>query len=133
MSDARQTYIKYRLERAHEALEEAVMLLRMAHYNSYVSKLYYACFYAVSALLYKEGYTTATHAGARNLFAQHFMKTNQIEPEVGKLYSILFHYRLESDYKINYRIDPQLAEPWMNKASEFVAIVEKMATDNNEE
>jgi len=126
MSDDNQTYIQYRLQRAHEALEEAAVLWQMAHYNSYVSKLYYACFYAVSALLYKKGYAPETHTGTRNLFTQHFIKTNRINPEIGKLYSTLFHYRQASDYRINYRIDKGLAEPWLTEATQFVETIEKL-------
>jgi HEPN domain. len=36
--------ILYRLERAHEALKEADILLEQGHTNTYVNRLYYACF-----------------------------------------------------------------------------------------
>jgi uncharacterized protein (UPF0332 family) len=47
----RQMLITYRLERARETLEEARVLLEKGHANAGVNRLYYACFYAVSALL----------------------------------------------------------------------------------
>jgi uncharacterized protein len=43
--------VQYRLDRAREALAEAVLLLDSGHANTGVNRLYYACFYAVSALL----------------------------------------------------------------------------------
>ena len=43
----------YRMERADEALEEAAILSERCHYNAAVNRLYYACFYAVQALLLK--------------------------------------------------------------------------------
>jgi uncharacterized protein len=41
--------VQYRLDRAREALAEAVLLLDSGHANTGVNRLYYACFYAVSA------------------------------------------------------------------------------------
>jgi uncharacterized protein len=43
------TLVRYRLGRAKEALEEVVLLLESNHTNTFVNRLYYACFYAVSA------------------------------------------------------------------------------------
>ena len=126
MTDERTTLMQYRLERAHEALEEAVVLWSMDHYNSSVSKLYYACFYAVSAALLMEKLSSTTHAGTRNLFAQHFVKNERIPRDLGDLYFALFHYRQESDYKDYYRIDRNLAEPWLEKAKAFVATIEQL-------
>ena len=44
--------VQYRLDRAREALAEAALLLDSGHANTGVNRLYYACFYAVSALLF---------------------------------------------------------------------------------
>jgi len=44
-------YIRYRLGRAREALDEARLLLEADHLATAVTRIYYACFYAVSALL----------------------------------------------------------------------------------
>ncbi len=49
---SRQTIIKYRLERAGETLDEATSLKESKHYHGAVNRLYYSCFYAVTALLY---------------------------------------------------------------------------------
>ena len=38
--------VQYRLDRAREALAEAVLLLDSGHANTGVNRLYYACFYA---------------------------------------------------------------------------------------
>lgn len=57
--------IHYRLERANEALEEADLLEKESHFNAAINRLYYACFYAVSALLISRGIAAQTHAGVR--------------------------------------------------------------------
>jgi uncharacterized protein (UPF0332 family) len=47
--------IKYRIERAEETYNEALLMRTGDHWNACANRLYYACFYAVSALLVKYG------------------------------------------------------------------------------
>ena len=77
--------INYRLERAHETLEEARILLEQEHANTYVNRLYYACFYAVSALLLTKGLSSAKHSGIRSFFHQNFVKSGLVDQELGQL------------------------------------------------
>lgn len=133
MSGSTGDIIQYRLERAHEGLDEAAILWKTEHYNSYVSRLYYACFYAVSALLLQNGLASSTHSGTQNLFAQHFVKSGKVLKETGELYYTLFHYRQESDYKDLYKIDKELAEPWLAAATKFIETVEGLINDSNSE
>ena len=69
------TLIMYRLERARESLEEAELLLEKGYANTFVSRIYYACFYAVSALLLTKGLASANHSGVRSQFHQNYVKT----------------------------------------------------------
>jgi uncharacterized protein (UPF0332 family) len=50
MSD-KKALIQYRLSRAKETLGEVRDLEEHGHWNAAISRLYYACFYAVSALI----------------------------------------------------------------------------------
>jgi uncharacterized protein (UPF0332 family) len=70
--------VQYRLERAREALAEAVVLLDSGHANTGVTRLYYACFYAVSALLLTKGLTATRHSGLRMLFHQHVIRAGAV-------------------------------------------------------
>ena len=65
-------YIQHRLSRSQETIDEAELLLRNKHFTGTVNRLYYACFYAVTALLYAEGLTSATHNGVRTLFGEYW-------------------------------------------------------------
>lgn len=38
------TLILYRIERAREAIDEALILLEKGHANTFINRLYYACF-----------------------------------------------------------------------------------------
>jgi len=44
MKEEVHTLIVYRLERAKESLREAQILLEEGHGNTFVNRLYYACF-----------------------------------------------------------------------------------------
>ena len=66
--------IRYRLSRAEETLEEARLLAENKNGNAAVNRLYYACFYAVLALLIRDGRYSSKHSGVRALFNIHFVK-----------------------------------------------------------
>lgn len=60
--------------------------------------MYYACFYAVGALLVKSGIETASHSGTRQKFGQLFVKTGKIDKNLAKHYTDLFEKRNKGDY-----------------------------------
>lgn len=91
-------YIKYRLEKAEETFEVAELLAKHEKWNSVVNRLYYASFYAITALLVKTGIETKSHAGVKTQFFIHYIKTGMIERHLGKLYGDLFDWRQKGDY-----------------------------------
>ena len=72
-------YIRYRFQRAKESFEEAVILAEKERWNAVINRLYYACFYAVIALLLKHGIEVQSHDGSRTQFGLHFIKTGKKE------------------------------------------------------
>lgn len=86
-------YIKYRFKRAEESFDDALLLIENKKWNTSINRLYYSCFYAVIALLLKNGIETHTHVGARIKFGNEFIKTGKIDKKYGKLFSKLFDYR----------------------------------------
>ena len=98
MTDGTEDLIKYKLERSAETLEEAKLMLQSSHLFGAANRIYYACFYAVSALLLSKDLSSPKHSGVLSLFNKHFVKAGLIPVELGKFYSRLFDTRLESDY-----------------------------------
>ena len=90
--------IRYRLDRAFESLKEAAILLERGHSNTFVNRLYYAAFYAVSALLLTKELASAKHSGIRSLFHQNFVKEGVVPIELGLVYDKLFRSRQRGDY-----------------------------------
>lgn len=50
MSDYKEEYIKYRIEKAEQAYLDAKLLASRESWNGCINRLYYACYYIVSAL-----------------------------------------------------------------------------------
>ena len=131
--ESQETLIQYRLERARESLEEARILADAGHWHGCVNRLYYACFYAVSALLLKHSLTSVKHTGIRGLFNLHFVKTGKVAAEFGQLYNDLFTYRNKSDYMDLVRFEEDGVRPWISLAVAFVKEITALSSAEFEE
>jgi uncharacterized protein len=123
MTQETRTLVQYRLERAPEALAEAVVLLDSGHANTGVNRLYYACFYAVSALLLTKGLTATRHSGLRTLFHQHVIRAGLLPLVQGQLYDRLFDQRQQSDYADLVHLEVDEVRSWCGEAQAFVDAV----------
>jgi len=124
MKEETKTLVGYRLERAKESLEEAKILFDGGYANTFVNRLYYACFYVVSALLLTKGFSSAKHSGIRSLFHQNLVKTGLVDMEFGLLYDKLFDNRQKSDYADLVRFDSGEVRHWYDEAKSFVGSLE---------
>jgi uncharacterized protein (UPF0332 family) len=98
MTEEQKRIIAYRLKRARETLASAKTLLDAQEYIGAVNRLYYACFYAVTALLESRSLVSSKHSGVLSLFNKHFVRPGIIQDELGKFYKHLFEKRHEGDY-----------------------------------
>ena len=118
-------YVRYRVARAGETLEEAKLLIENGRLYGAVNRLYYACFHMVSALLFTEGRSSTKHSGIRSLFDQYWVKTGRFPQEMGRFFHLLFKHRHRSDYGDHVTFDQQAVEAWFHEAAVFVAEVSK--------
>src|SRR2546425_9075111 len=75
MSAERDVLIHYRMARARETLAEADLMAQSGHWHGCVNRLYYTCFYAVTALLLRHDLSAGKHMGVRSLFNRHVVRT----------------------------------------------------------
>ena len=122
----REDLIKYKLERSGETLEEAKVMLQTSHLYGAANRIYYACFYAVSALLLSQNLSSAKHSGVLSLFNKNFVKTRLISVELGRFYSRLFDSRLESDYADLVTIDRGEIQDDIKTAEIFISAVKSL-------
>ncbi len=85
-----------------------------------VNRIYYACFYAVSALLLKDGKRFVKHSGVRATFHQDYIKTGQIQKEWGKFYDRMFKARQEGDYLELVVFETEYVMDVLEKTRKFV-------------
>ena len=128
----RDALVRLRLEKAKEALTEAKAIIELGFWRVVANRLYYACFYAVNALLIKDGITTHTHSGSINQLSLHFVKKGLISEEQGKLYSRLFGLRQTGDYSDRISIKEEDIRPLLEPAEKFIAEIEKLINGNTD-
>ena len=126
------TLINYRLERALESLEEAKLLFDRGHTNTYVNRLYYACFYAVSALLLTRGLSSAKHSGIRSFFHQNFVKTGCLDKSLGQIYDKLYDNRQKSDYADLIYFEADEVNDWYGEAEKIVQKIQNLVNEESD-
>lgn len=118
--------VRYRIERARQSLVDAEMLAQAGSWNSCVNRLDYACFYATSALMERDGATAKKHTGVRGFLNQRYVRTARIEQGLGDFYNELFDTRLDGDYEDLIAFDDEKVRPLIDETQRFVARVEEL-------
>ena len=121
--------IEYRINKSKETLSEVSSLIKLGFYNNAVNRLYYACFYAVNALMLKKNIKAKTHDGIRQMFGLHYVKTGIISKEMGRLFTILYEKRHSGDYEDFISYNKETVEELLNPSKEFILTVEKILND----
>ncbi len=96
--EARLSLINYRIEKARQTIKEADVLADSDFYNTAINRLYYAVYYAASALMVNESLQAATHNGIKTMLGLKFVHTGKLEREYGQIYQRLFEGRQTGDY-----------------------------------
>lgn len=118
--------IKYWVEKSTESLSAAEDELKAKRFSFSVNRIYYSCFYIVSALLLKKELKFKKHSGVRAAFHEHFVKPGLISREHGQFYDEIFEARQRGDYIELIHFKKEQLEKWFKKAKDFVEIVEKL-------
>jgi uncharacterized protein (UPF0332 family) len=121
-----QALIAYRLQRATETLEEARLMQNVEHWNACANRLYYAAFYAVSALLVKNSQIASKHSGVKALFNQQYVKPGIVTKGGGRLYNRLFDLRQEGDYIDFVSLDAETVEPLVEETAIFIETIRSL-------
>ncbi|MEL7588712.1 MAG: HEPN domain-containing protein [Prolixibacteraceae bacterium] len=123
--------VRYRLQRARETLPEARTLIENSYYNAAVNRLYYACYYAVIALLAKHQISVQTHAGVKQMLGLHFTVTGMLPSKYSKFYTQLFNDRLTGDYDDFILYDKEALDDLYPKAEEFIGVIAELVAEEN--
>lgn len=95
---SRNDLINYKFERASQTIQEAYVLANAKFFNAAVNRLYYAAYYAASALMLTNALETVTHKGIKTMLGLKFIQTGKLDSEFGRIYQKLFNCRQAGDY-----------------------------------
>ena len=126
MRDYKEEYINYRIEKSEQAYEDAKLLAAQKSYNACINRLYYACYYIVSALALQSNIQTQTHSGLKAQFNLHFIKTNKVSVNMGKLYADLIDSRQKGDYGDLYDFDKETVNDFIEPVAEFISTLKRL-------
>ncbi|HDR15183.1 MAG TPA: HEPN domain-containing protein [Desulfobacteraceae bacterium] len=112
--------IQYWYEKAQESLASAKREFEAESLTFAMNRIYYAAFYAVSALLMSHNLSFKKHSGVRAAFHQKFVKSGPIETKWGKFYDRLFEDRQEGDYVVFISFDKAYVKGQLTECALFL-------------
>ena len=124
--DERNAIVKFNLDKANETIAEIPVLMENKFHRNAANRLYYACFYAVTALLINDKHETHTHKGVKILLNLHYIKENKVEESYNKIYERLFTMRQKVDYEDCFFIDEEDILPLIEPAKQFITLIENL-------
>ena len=116
----RDAIVKYRIERANEALREAEYNFAGKFYNLTANRLYYACFYACQALLIKNGISPNSHQGVFRMISLHFVNTQKLDRNDALMVKTFFKMRQSGDYDDMFDWTKEELEPLIPEAKKLI-------------
>ncbi len=125
-NESRQALVNYRYQRSVDTMREAEIMFREGFYNATINRLYYACYYAASAVLLQKGIQVHTHSGIKTMFALHMVTTGEIPEETASTYFTLFEKRQSGDYDDFIFFTRDTTHELIDQAAVFIARVGKL-------
>lgn len=126
----RRQIVAYRIEKAERTFREAQGAIDSGFAETAANRLYYAAYYAVSALLIAHKHEASTHNGVIQIFGMAFLKPGVIDKKHGRTYNRLFSLRLTGDYEDSYVVDMESEVlPLVEPAKELIDLTCGMAKD----
>jgi uncharacterized protein (UPF0332 family) len=122
----RTTLVAVRIQKAKDTFAEAKGIFDLGYWRVAANRLYYASFYAASALLIKNEIFAHTHTGVINQLSLHFVTKGIISVEQGKLYKHLFELRQSGDYDDWVYIEEKDVFPYFEPVENFITEIEKL-------
>ena len=107
-------------------IADARTLIETRSWRSATNRLYYACFYATSALLLTKGLESSKHSGVRSLFNQHFVKTGVVQKELGDIFQMMFSRRQDGDYDDSKQVSDADVLRLLPECQRFVQEIERI-------
>jgi len=107
------------------------MLIKEKDYESAVSRVYYAMFYSVEAILLTKNLSFSSHKGAISAFGEQFIKTGIFPKDLSRNLNDAFEKRQLGEYEYSFVIPEKDAKEVLTYGKEFVEIIKEYLKGNN--
>lgn len=116
----RSDLIRLYLTKSENTWDEFLIAINAKRWNMAANRLYYSLFNIVTALLVKDEHPVGTHRGTKAALGQHYVLTNKITPEAGRLYSQLSTLRERADYDVVFEATEEDIMKYKSQAEDFI-------------
>ncbi len=121
MEQNKRVLIYNAIDKSEKAILVAISNFDNGYYSACQNRLYYAVFYVVSALAYKDGFITSKHAQLMGWFNREYIYKNKIfDEKLFRIYKEVFTDRQKSDYDFMYEPLPEDIEKSIDETKFFV-------------
>jgi uncharacterized protein (UPF0332 family) len=117
--------IRYRIQQAQQALQEAEVLYHASLFLGSINRAYYAMFYAIQALIVLQNEVTSKHSGAIAFFDRELIKTGIFPKNLSRSLHLAFDRRQMNDYGEVSKFSQPDVEAALTEAKEFVEAVKE--------
>ena len=128
--ESRNAMVAYRQEKADVAIDDALFLTDAGRYNIAANRLYYALYYAASALLLSQGIATKSHSELITQMHKNYIKTGILTVEEGSLFRVMFDLRHEGDYEDFVDVEREDIEEYIPRVKELVEKLKNLVEDD---
>ena len=127
LDDPGRLFSEHWLDKARDDLASARSDMETGRSGNAVRSLYFACFHALGALLWKEGVWNSTmrrprsvHKSLRSILHRDLIRTGRLDAIWGEFYDEIYAGRKEVDYEPLVVYDKEQVEVLMEQAEHFV-------------
>jgi uncharacterized protein (UPF0332 family) len=112
--------------KAESAIRDASLLKENGRLHACINRLYYAVFYAASAVLAFRGNTYGRHSAVRSSIHRDFVNQGLIGTDLGRIYDILLSRREQADYQPTIEFAVEEVDEYFNRAEEMLEAFKRL-------
>lgn len=113
-------------QRAIEELKAARVLHENGFYYKSVASAYYTIYHAAKAVLLLKGVVPQSHEGVERMFSLYYVKTKEVEVDIGKIIGRLMKLRQEAEYYPETTFSSEEALDAIKSAEKFVEKIKQI-------
>ena len=125
------TLVDIYLNKANEAMQDAEASIMQMRLNNAANRLYYSSFYAVTALLVKDGHPVGSHAGAKANLGLFYIKAGTIPVDLGKTFSQMATMRERADYDCFFNASLDELQDILPRVKQLISKIEELISESS--